>query len=127
VNPRYPASVEVLELALGFAAFSSSSPRREQGADPTLAYAAGSQSTIAKCVYFAPRGLRFPDSGPWDADLTGPFDPWRRPNFADIPNPGEAIEAGSPVLTFFASAPSVETCRRSLQIQAADLDRLFQS
>jgi predicted ATP-grasp superfamily ATP-dependent carboligase len=122
VNPRYPASVEVLEFALGLAAFAKKA-RPAGAADPT----GSGKGVVAKGVYFAPRGLRFPDSGPWDADLAGPFDPWRLPNFADIPDPGEPIEAGSPVLTFFASGTTVDKCRRCLQSQAADLDRLFQS
>ena len=107
INPRYPASLEVLEHS------ASRERKRPQS------------RTIGKAIYFAAHALRFPEHGPWDADLSGPFDSWRLPEFADIPAPGEAIEAGSPVLTFFTSAPSAEECRRRLQSRAAELDRLF--
>ena len=116
VNPRYPASAEVLEHAGGFAAFNPLASRERKRPE---------FSTVAKGIYFAPRELRFPEAGPWDADLTGPFDPWRLPGFADIPEPGEPIEASSPVLTFFAEGTTVAECRKLLQTQAGQLDELL--
>lgn len=101
VNPRYPASVEVLE------------------------HAAHLNCAVGKAIYFAPHAFRFPRTGPWDADLEVPFDPWRLPGFADIPEPEEAMEAGSPVLTFFASGSTVASCREQLQSRAAELDALL--
>ena len=70
-------------------------------------------------------GIDGPAASAWDADLAGPFDPWRLPAFADIPAPGEPIEAGSPVLTVFASGFTPDGCRRQLQSRAAELDGLF--
>ena len=101
VNPRYPASVEVLE------------------------HAAHLDRAVGKAIYFAPHAFLFPQSGPWDADLDVPFDPWRLPGFADIPEPDEPMEAGSPVLTFFASGSTAASCRDQLQSRAAELDILF--
>jgi predicted ATP-grasp superfamily ATP-dependent carboligase len=103
VNPRYPASLEAIE------------------------YASRTGSVVGKAIYFAPRGFRFPSSGPWEAELRTPFDPWRLPRFADIPEPGEPMEAGSPVLTFFVSGSSAEECRDRLQSRAVELDRFFSS
>lgn len=131
VNPRYPASVEVLEAAGGFAALASRE-RVRPGVAPV----------VGKAIYFALCPLVFPSAGPWDADLqfggTGipasaagaqagmpPFDPWRLPTYADIPNPGEAVAAGSPVLTFFATGSTPAECRERLQSRAAELDTLF--
>jgi uncharacterized protein len=117
VNPRYPASVEVLELATGRAAF---------GSGPRLAAdASGSPSVVGKAIYYASHRLAFPDSGPWDDDLAGEFDPWRVPAFADIPKPGAAIEKGWPVLTILARGSSPEEVRERLQSRAAELDRLL--
>src|SRR6185437_8964637 len=113
----YPASLEVLEHALGFAAFT----REDSGR--VRSRLAG--STIGKAIFFAPHDPCFPERGPWDDDLAGPFDPWRLPAFADIPAPGERIDAGSPVLTFFASAADADECRQRLQSRAAELDRLL--
>ena len=99
--PRYPASVEVLE------------------------HAAHLDRAVGKAIYFAPHAFRFPRTGPWDADLEVPFDPWRLQGFADIPESDETMQAGSPVLTFFASGSTVASCREQLQSRAAELDILF--
>jgi predicted ATP-grasp superfamily ATP-dependent carboligase len=80
---------------------------------------------VAKAVYYAPHAIRFPRSGPWDADLAAPFDPWRVPGFADIPDAGARVEPGWPVLTLFAEATSSAEARRLLQSRAAELDSLF--
>jgi predicted ATP-grasp superfamily ATP-dependent carboligase len=101
INPRYPASVECIEFANHL------------------------RCTVGKAIWFAPHAFRFPDSGPWDDDLAGAFDPWRLPNFADIPEADEPFEAGNPVITFFATGRNAEECRERLQSRAAELDRLF--
>lgn len=125
VNPRYTAAMEVLELASGTPVFARPAPPTP----PRLAVAAkrpaSSHPSIGKAVYYAPHPLTFPASGPWDADLTGPFDPWRVPGFADIPAAGEPIEPGHPVLTFFAAGSTPDDCRAKLKVRAAELDALF--
>jgi predicted ATP-grasp superfamily ATP-dependent carboligase len=115
LNPRYPASVEVLEHAIGisFITLQMDSPRSSD------------RSVVGKAVYYAPHTITFPASGPWDADLAGEFDPWRLPGFADIPEPGAIVEAGWPVLTVFAAGSSPAACRERLQSRAAELDHLF--
>lgn len=134
VNPRYTSAVEVLELASEAAlmrdhaaAFShiasddywrSSTGRLPPPERP-------SPRVVGKGVYFAPHPVRFPDSGPWDEDLSAPFAPWRVPGFADLSAPGEEVAAKSPLLTLFAAASSPNECRERLQSQAAQLDRLF--
>ncbi len=138
VNPRYTAGVEVLEHATG----QHLSPRLpvnrdRQGAgrtrhplpdgrgSPRSAGAGGRGSCIGKAIYYAPHAITFPHSGPWDADLAGAFDPWRLPAFADIPDAGSAIQAGWPVLTFFATGTTPAEVRERLQSRAAELDHLF--
>lgn len=114
VNPRYTAAIEVLELATGRAAFGRWLPANRPGA-----------GVVGKAVYYAPHAIRFPRGGPWDADLAAPFDPWRVPGFADIPDAGARVEVGWPVLTLFAEASSSAEARRRLQSRAAELDSLF--
>jgi predicted ATP-grasp superfamily ATP-dependent carboligase len=80
---------------------------------------------VGKAVYYAPHAIRFPHSGPWDADLAAPFDPWRVPSFADIPEAGARIELGWPVLTLFVEGTSSAEARRLLQSRASELDSLF--
>jgi predicted ATP-grasp superfamily ATP-dependent carboligase len=122
VNPRYTASVEVLEhgagvafLALHRQAFDAAAP-----APPAGCVAGG---IIGKAVLFARRSLEFPAHGPWTATLRRPVEPWDVPAFADIPRAGTRIAAGRPVLSLFARAGSVAACLDELRHTAADLDR----
>lgn len=114
VNPRYPASVEVIEHAVGRALF-----RNESGRSNSVLVCAG------KAIYYAPHRIAFPAVGPWEEDLAESFDPWRLPSFADIPEAHTMIEAGWPVLTFFARGSSPPAVRDQLQSRAAELDVLF--
>lgn len=126
-NPRYTAGVEVLELGTRTSAlvthrrcFTESMGLREYKIPRQY------DSPVGKAIYYAPHALTFPHSGPWDADLAGTFDPRRVPRFADIPEAGSAIEAGHPVLTFFAQGSTPAEVRERLQSRAAELDTLFQ-
>ena len=114
INPRYTAAMEVVEHGYGRALLAPA-----VGPPPRLG------RTIGKAVYYAPRPITFPPAGPWDADLEPPFDPWRLPGYADIPDPGEPIEPGQPVLTFFATGSTPDECRAKLKERAADLDARF--
>jgi predicted ATP-grasp superfamily ATP-dependent carboligase len=113
VNPRYPASVEVIEHATGRAVFANGGRQPPEFA------------ICGKAIYYAPHRIAFPASGPWDIDLTGDFDPWRLPIFADIPAVGAVIERGHPVLTIFATGSSPIECRERLQSRARELYDLF--
>ena len=127
VNPRYTAAFEVLELSWGLSSmqFHCQCFNRSEISDwhPVPSSQA---RVVGKAIYFAPHRMTFPLHGPWDDDLASPFNPWRVPQYADIPEPLATLEAGSPVLTFFAEASSVADCRNQLQSGAAELDRLFQ-
>jgi predicted ATP-grasp superfamily ATP-dependent carboligase len=120
VNPRYTASVEVLEYA-------------GQGAtvgfwEPWLqpATVRGSEArrslVVGKAVYYAARPLVMSD-GPWSdvARLPLPFN--ELPPFADIPAVGQQVPAGTPVMTFFARASTPEGCAKELRSIAAEFDR----
>jgi predicted ATP-grasp superfamily ATP-dependent carboligase len=114
VNPRYTASVEVLEYATGLAVLG--------GPVPALPVPA---ACVSKAVLFAPRDLVFPADGPWLEVLRRPLPVEEMPAFADIPHPGERISAGRPVLTFFARADTPASCADILRQRARDLDRLL--
>jgi predicted ATP-grasp superfamily ATP-dependent carboligase len=115
LNPRYTASVEVLEHGLGESVFGDRFAATQGRARPL----------VGKAIYYAPHDLGFPTSGPWDADLALPFDPWRLPRFADIPSPGSMSHAGQPVVTIFEQGSSAAECRQRLQSRARELDQLF--
>lgn len=124
VNPRYTAGLEVVEYGCRYAPLADHV--EAFGLSPCPAGPCPRTSrVVGKAIYFAPHPVVFPPAGPWDADLTGEFDPWRLPGFADIPHPGEPIDAGSPVLTVFASGSTPAECGEQLQSRAAELDELF--
>lgn len=113
INPRYTASVEVVEWGTGQAIF------HEVPWPARLA-----QGWIGKAIYFAPRPLTFPADGPWMTVFHDPS-PFGPEPFADIPAPGTAIPSGAPVMTILEMGTSEEECLGRLKEQAAHLDRLL--
>jgi uncharacterized protein len=111
VNPRYTASVEVLELASGQAFL----VEHAQAFGKALAAPAvpHEPKEIGKAVYYALTSVCFPTS---DAFARGS---WGCPGYADVPAPGTVIHPGEPVVTILADGPQVEV---ALRRQAAELD-----
>jgi predicted ATP-grasp superfamily ATP-dependent carboligase len=121
VNPRYTASVEVLEYALGFSAldwqryvFERTPQPRPIPSDPS--------HFVGKGILYAKDSLLFPAGGPWLPTLQSPQPLHELPAFADIPPAGQQIRAGRPILTLFASGSSLAACQAGLQRTVADLD-----
>jgi predicted ATP-grasp superfamily ATP-dependent carboligase len=132
INPRYTASVEVVEYATGLRALAlhrGETIRAGSVSDgpenPSLTLPARTIHIIGKAVWFAPRSIVFPTSGPWDEVLSQPPPHERPPTFADIPAVGERIAAGRPVITVFATADSAGECENKLRAAAAELDDLL--
>jgi len=136
VNPRYPASVEVLEHALGSAALArhvavfgqrgASAPRGTVNGPkfkPPRGAFAPRGPAVGKAILYAASAVTFPPSGPWTEALHAPVDPWRLPEFADLPHAGDRIEAGRPILTVFSQAATVAACRADLAARAAEVER----
>jgi predicted ATP-grasp superfamily ATP-dependent carboligase len=138
VNPRYTASVEVLEHALGLPALELHRRQFESDGQRGALASWGSEhrganaprSPLAgKAILFARAPVVFPADGPWRDTLEQMPERlhedrlWEVPAFADIPSAGQRIEAGRPVLTFFAVGGSPAGCRDNLLQMAADLDQ----
>jgi predicted ATP-grasp superfamily ATP-dependent carboligase len=120
VNPRYTASVEILERASGEALLASH-----------VAAFAGRASTASlpqvegvhgKAVLYAREAMRFPERGPWLDALDMPLASLHVA-YADIPRAGSVIARGRPVLTFFAAGGDSAACEGHLREIARDLDR----
>lgn len=111
VNPRYPASLEVLEHALGIAALELHRVAFDASAPPAAPPPPGEpKEQVGKAILFAKRTVRLPDTRRW-LDTSA----WSRlPTIADIPRPGASITAGRPILTVFARADSAEACYLAL-------------
>jgi uncharacterized protein len=120
VNPRYTGSVEVLELLCGATLLEDHC--RATGWDlPTDLDARPSVvptgAVVGKVIYFADRDLVAPDTSTWPH--VTPWEPL--PGFADLPQPGSFVRAGSPVCTIFAATMSFEECEQQLHDSAASI------
>ena len=115
VNPRWCASMELVERAYGVSVFGMHASACRDGALPDfdLARARRGAPATGKAVVFARRGVTVCDSSAWLADA--------RANgcMHDIPRPGAQIRAGHPICTVFATARASVECRVELVRRAA--------
>jgi predicted ATP-grasp superfamily ATP-dependent carboligase len=122
VNPRYPASVEVLEYTAGFAALALHRAVFDPGAPCPDPVPAARPVLLGKAVLFAAQALTFPADGPWLETLHQPPQA-AAPAFADIPAAGQRIEKGRPVLTLFTTGRSPGEVLTQLAQTAVALDQ----
>ena len=109
VNPRYSASMELVERGAGVSLFRV----HAEACDGRLgdAPAAGREVT-GKAIVFARHDVVVDDPGRWGVDL------------ADIPHPGERIAAGRPICTVFGRGRDGEACTAALATAA---DRVYRA
>lgn len=105
VNPRYTASVEVLEHALGVRAVGLH--WNAFGGSNFVASREGHSQVWGKAILFARRKCAFPGQ--------------THTNTADVPRPGEVIDAGKPILTIFGVADSLEGCLETIRRNGRDV------
>src|SRR5207247_8677638 len=99
INPRYTASVEVVERCLRRPLLPMHRAVFEETPVPELAIPAGAP-IWGKAILYARKALVFPDEGPWSPVLREDVSP-ETAEYADLPHAGEIIERGWPVLTLF--------------------------
>jgi predicted ATP-grasp superfamily ATP-dependent carboligase len=125
VNPRYTASVEVLELAGRISALDMHQRAFAAPAPELIPDASHKrQDLIGKAILFARATLHFPEQGPWRA-AHAIADRWAIPPFADIPAAGTTILRGKPILSFFTTGRSIDECESRLRQIACGLDRVL--
>jgi uncharacterized protein len=112
LNPRYTASVEVLERATGVRALALYSAILGGGSLVLPHFAPGfgaeGNGIVGKAILYARKGVTFPPDGPWS----------HAPNdFADLPHPYSVIDSGHPILTLFASDADALR-RRAAEVEA---------
>ncbi len=128
VNPRYTASVEVLELALGRSLLTEhlAACAPLEAIDAIAPPAPGATgNVVGKSIVFAPRECRFPESIDWSPIPIPILSAFDVPDVADVPDPGTAFVAGEPVLTVFAHGASIEVCEERLQERRARWESLL--
>ena len=113
VNPRYTASVEIVELALRQSLLTRSgmtaSTRRWLHPDVTE-----ETPVVAKMILFARSPFTAPDMTPDSGELWDCRSEWEIPGLADVPVPGTRIKASWPVCTVLATAPTEAECLQRL-------------
>jgi predicted ATP-grasp superfamily ATP-dependent carboligase len=124
VNPRYTASVEVIEIASGHPVMRSHSeachgamlPSQEPSRVVTTAQ-------FGKAILFAPHKARVTEEQ--SATLLAMNAGLEWPIVADVPQGGIDMEAGAPVVTVFAVGPTVEETKHRLRDQLGLLRRIL--
>lgn len=117
VNPRYTASIEILELASGRSLLN---PKAQRDHLPT-APLNSQHRLIAKRILYAKSKLKVPDLD----DYLGPDHPWQLPMIADIPAEGSTIAPGWPICTVFGGGATVEAVENSMIQRVIELQSLF--
>jgi predicted ATP-grasp superfamily ATP-dependent carboligase len=114
VNPRWTASMELVERAAGQSVLALHADACGAGVLPPADFlnALPRRPATGKAIVYARAGI-----------IVGNTDGWlERPDrVRDVPRPGEQVPAGAPVCTVFASAADAAACREALAAAAADV------
>jgi len=125
VNPRWSASMELVERGYGLSMFGAHAAACAAGALPAfdLSAARRGSNAIGKAIVFARHDVLVGDTRAW---VSPPGDPVPAPRtdiaaaeIRDVPRPGDRIAAGSPVCSVIAAGRDRADCHAAL-IRAAD-------
>ena len=111
VNPRWCASMELVERAYGLSVFGAHAASCTTGALPAfdLRAARPVAPVVGKAVVYAREAAQAGDTRAWLADG----------DVRDVPRPGERIPRGAPVCTVFATGVDASACHAAL-VRKAD-------
>jgi uncharacterized protein len=111
VNPRWSASMELVERAYGLSVFGVHAAACAVGALPKFDLVAARRGAVpvGKAVVFARRDVVVGDTRAWFPGKDG-----AGASVRDVPHPGERIFAGRPVCTVFAAGRDVVRCHAAL-------------
>jgi predicted ATP-grasp superfamily ATP-dependent carboligase len=105
VNPRYCASMELVERASGASIFGLHLAACQGQVPASFDEPPG---VWGKAIVYAARTVAVPDTVPWIAQ-----------GVRDVPHPGEVVRAGQPICTVLASEPTRPLCEAALRTEAA--------
>ena len=125
VNPRWSASMELVEHAYGLSVFGAHAAACADGVLPAFDLTAARRGAraVGKAVIFARQDVVVGDTNPWlgssarPARSSGPAPPALE--IRDVPRPGERIATGRPVCTVLASGSDSAACHAALVQGAA--------
>jgi predicted ATP-grasp superfamily ATP-dependent carboligase len=104
VNPRWSASVELVERAHGFSMFGLHADACSRGTLPGDRIPLCLRRAVGKAIVFARADLLVWQTKEWLASR----------HLADVPRPGTTIRRGEPICTVFAEAEDATACYRLL-------------
>lgn len=121
VNPRYTASIEVLERALGVQTIRWHADACRDGRVPTGAIDSQPDCFSGKAILYASHDIAVSDqmSLAMERANNDPF----HPSVADIPQPGVQISAGQPIATILAESTTISDVEERLQLQRQRWER----
>lgn len=113
VNPRYSASMELIERAYGLPMFDLHLRAALEGELPELDLAARLMDGpfFGKAILYAERDATAPDTRKWLAE----------DGVRDVPHPGEHLTRGGPICTVLADGPTRNACLGRLMARAEAL------
>jgi predicted ATP-grasp superfamily ATP-dependent carboligase len=121
VNPRYTASVEIVERFSGVSAIAEHAAAFGASVAGQNSQRASS-SAHGKGILYARRDVVISESfASWSLEESL-RSPW--PLLADISLAGTVVESGRPILTMFAEAEDVASVERQLQRRASELEAI---
>jgi predicted ATP-grasp superfamily ATP-dependent carboligase len=111
INPRWSASMELVERAYDVSVFDVHANACTSGDLPAfdIARARAPARAFGKAIIFARHDIVCDDTASWLGDST----------VRDVPHGGEHIATGRPVCTVFAEGADAATCRAALETRAA--------
>jgi len=120
INPRWTASMELVERAYRIDVFDAHVSACTQGALPRfdLGRARVGGRAFGKAIVYARDTVTLGDTRAWlPVETSRDIAPIR-----DVPHPGQTIAFGDPICTVFADAGGVDACRAALARQAGLVD-----
>ena len=108
VNPRWSASVELIERAHGFSMFGLHADACSRGTLPDDRMPLCSRRAVGKAIVFARENLMARHTHDWLLSH----------DVADVPRPQTFIRRGQPICTVFAEAPTAAECYAALRRRA---------
>jgi uncharacterized protein len=111
VNPRWSASVELVERVFGVSTFAAHAQACADGVLPRFDLRAALRHlshAVGKAIVFAREDLVAGDTSGW----------LLRGDVRDVPNPGDHIPAGHPICTVFADGHDSKDCEAGLMTAA---------
>lgn len=112
INPRYSASMELIEREHGVSIFGLHADACRGTLPTRTPYCRRLGHVSGKAIVYAR-----------ESGVVEPNSIWDREAVADIPHVGERISSGKPICTVFAKASSGADCRDALAAQAAAVYR----